>query len=101
MIYMNYKEQAAQLFEDSVYKEFREKLDILAANLAKTDFDAAKEAYLKLFTYTDVDSEMNTEEVLLYAGLTSYFDEHPGKRSSAFNNLFQNLFLRKLFHPYL
>lgn len=38
-------------------------------------FDMAKEAYLKLFTYTDVDPEMTTEEVLLYAGLTSYLDE--------------------------
>lgn len=38
-------------------------------------FDVAKEAYLKLFTYTDVDPEMTTEEILLYAGLTSYVDE--------------------------
>lgn len=38
-------------------------------------FDVAKESYLKLFTYTDVDSEMSTEEILLYAGLTSYLDE--------------------------
>ena len=38
-------------------------------------FNAAKDAYLKLFTYTDVDPEMTTEEVLLYAGLTSYLDE--------------------------
>ena len=38
-------------------------------------FEAAKESYLKLFTYTDVDPEMTTEEVLLYAGLTSYVDE--------------------------
>ena len=38
-------------------------------------FDVAKESYLKLFTYTDVDPEMTTEEVLLYAGLTSYVDE--------------------------
>lgn len=38
-------------------------------------FDVAKESYLKLFTYTDVDPEMTTEEVLLYAGLTSYLDE--------------------------
>ena len=38
-------------------------------------FDAAKESYLKLFTYTDVNPEMTTEEVLVYAGLTSYFDE--------------------------
>ena len=38
-------------------------------------FEEAKEIYLKLFTYTDVDPEMTTEEVLLYAGLTSYVDE--------------------------
>lgn len=38
-------------------------------------FDVAKESYLKLFTYTDVDPEMTTEEILLYAGLTSYVDE--------------------------
>lgn len=38
-------------------------------------FDEAKESYLKLFTYTDVDPEMTTEEVLLHAGLTSYVDE--------------------------
>ena len=38
-------------------------------------FDAAKESYLKLFTYTDVDPEMTTEEILLYADLTSYVDE--------------------------
>ncbi len=44
-------------------------------NAGTKGFDAAKESYLKLFTYTDVDSEMTTEEVLLYAGLTSYTDE--------------------------
>ena len=38
-------------------------------------FDAAKDSYLKLFTYTDENPEMTTEEVLLYAGLTSYVDE--------------------------
>ena len=38
-------------------------------------FDSAKESYLKLVTYTDVDAEMTTEEVLIYAGLTSYVDE--------------------------
>lgn len=44
--------------------------------MAQTDgFDAAKDAYLKLFTYTDVDPEMTTEEVLLYAGMYSYNDE--------------------------
>lgn len=38
-------------------------------------FDAAKASYLKLFTYTDENPEMTTEEVLIYAGLTSYVDE--------------------------
>jgi hypothetical protein len=45
---------------------------------AKADldgFDAAKESYLKLHTYTDVDPEMTLEEVLLYAGFHSYTDE--------------------------
>ena len=43
---------------------------------AKGDgYEAAKESYLKLFTYTDVDPDMTTEEILLYAGLTSYIDE--------------------------
>ncbi len=42
---------------------------------AGTNFNSAKESYLKLFTYTDEDPEMTTEEVLLYAGLTSYVDE--------------------------
>ena len=41
--------------------------------------DAAKESYLKLFTYTDVDPDMTTEEVLLYAGLNSYVDEQTFK----------------------
>ena len=45
------------------------------ATASNEGFDVAKEAYLKLFTYTDVDPEMTTEEVLLYAGLTSYVDE--------------------------
>ncbi len=44
-------------------------------NAKDEGFDEAKESYLKLFTYTDVDPEMTTEEVLLYAGLTSYVDE--------------------------
>lgn len=38
-------------------------------------FDVAKDSYLKLFTYTDVDPEMTLEEILTYAGLTSYVDE--------------------------
>ena len=44
-------------------------------NAQKNGLEAAKESYLKLFTYTDVDPEMTTEEVLIYAGLTSYVDE--------------------------
>ena len=38
-------------------------------------FDVAKDAYLKLFTYTDESTEMNMEEVLEYAGMLSYMDE--------------------------
>lgn len=41
-------------------------------------FDAAKDAYLKLFTYVDSVDEnnvMSTEEILLNAGLYSYNDE--------------------------
>ena len=38
-------------------------------------FDAAKDAYLKLFTYTDESTEMNMEDVLEYAGMLSYMDE--------------------------
>ena len=51
------------------------------ANAAK-DFDSAKASYLKLFTYTDVDPDMTLEEVLLYAGLTSYTDENTFKNIS-------------------
>ena len=46
---------------------------------ASTDYDATKESYLKLFTYTDENPEMTTEEVLLYAGLTSFVDEETFK----------------------
>ncbi len=46
-------------------------------------FDAAKESYLKLFTYTDEDPEMNIEEVLEYAGLLSYNDEQTYKNIAA------------------
>ena len=38
-------------------------------------FDAAKDAYLKLFTYVDENPEMTVEEVLEYAGLLSYSNE--------------------------
>ena len=44
--------------------------------MANTDgFDVAKDAYLKLFTYVDEDSEMTMAEVLDYAGMLSYEDE--------------------------
>jgi hypothetical protein len=46
---------------------------------ALEDFDAAKDSYLKLFTYVDeYDTDydyMTTEETLLYAGLLSFKDE--------------------------
>jgi oligoendopeptidase F len=38
-------------------------------------YDVAKDSYLKLFTYTDVDPEMTLEQILTHAGLTSYVDE--------------------------
>ena len=38
-------------------------------------FEAAKESYLKLISYTDVDPDMSMEEVLEYAGFYSYMDE--------------------------
>ena len=44
--------------------------------IANTDgFDAAKDSYLKLFTYVDEDTEMTMEEILEYAGLLSFEDE--------------------------
>ena len=42
-------------------------------------FEAAKESYLKLFTYTDENPDMTLEQVLTYAGLTSYTDEETFK----------------------
>ena len=54
------------------------------ANVDRLGFDAAKESYLKLFTYTDVDPDMTLEEVLLYAGLTSYTDEETFKNISLY-----------------
>ena len=48
--------------------------------MAQNDFDAAKDAYTKLFTYVDELNEendyMTTEEVLEYAGLYSFNDEY-------------------------
>lgn len=48
--------------------------------MAQDDFDAAKDAYFKLFTYTDAYvgedyTEMTTVEILENAGLYSFFDE--------------------------
>ena len=44
--------------------------------MANTDgFDAAKDAYLKLFTYVDEDPGMSMDEVLAYAGMLSYNNE--------------------------
>ena len=44
--------------------------------IAKTDgFDAAKDAYLKLFTYVDENPAMTMEEVLTYAGMLSFNNE--------------------------
>ena len=39
------------------------------------DFDAAVDSYLKLFTYTDVDPDMTTAEIMEYAGLYYFTDE--------------------------
>lgn len=47
--------------------------------MGREDFDAAAEAYLKLFSYVDVYENggdfMTTEEILQYAGLKSFTDE--------------------------
>ena len=58
---------------------------------AKTNtegFEAGKESYLKLFTYTDTlesdEDYMTVEEVLLYAGLLSYNDEQTYKNIANF-----------------
>ena len=47
-------------------------------------FDAAKDSYLKLITYTDVDPDMDMNEVLEYAGLLSYTDEVVYQRIRAY-----------------
>lgn len=47
----------------------------LYANANIDSFESAKQSYLKLFTYTDVDDEMILSEVLEYAGLLSYTNE--------------------------
>ena len=44
--------------------------------IAETDgFEAAADAYLKLFSYTDENPDMTADEVLVYAGMYSYNDE--------------------------
>ena len=44
--------------------------------MASTDgLDTAKDSYLKLITYTDVDPSYDMNQVLEYAGLASYMDE--------------------------
>ena len=47
----------------------------LYADVEERGFEATKESYLKLFTYTDENIEMTTEEVLEYAGLHSFTEE--------------------------
>ena len=51
----------------------------LYSKIKTEGFEAAKESYLKLFTYTDAlesdEDYMTTEEVLLYADLLSYNDQ--------------------------
>ena len=47
----------------------------LYAMANEQSFDAAKDAYLKLFTYVDENAEMTMEEILEYAGLLSFKDE--------------------------
>ena len=41
----------------------------------RSGFDAAKDAYLKLFTYVDEKPEMTMSEILAYAGMLSVTDE--------------------------
>ena len=41
----------------------------------RSGFDAAKDAYLKLFTYVDEKPEMTMSEILAYAGMLSFMDE--------------------------
>ncbi len=41
----------------------------------RSGFEAAKAAYLKLFTYVDENPEMGMNEILEYAGLLSFKDE--------------------------
>ena len=44
--------------------------------MANTEsLDAARDAYLKLITYTDTDPDMDTVEILVNAGMYSFTDE--------------------------
>ncbi len=53
--------------------------------MANTDgFDVAKDAYLKLFTYADVNPNMTMEEILAYAGMLSYTEEELYQNLSEF-----------------
>jgi oligoendopeptidase F len=62
--------------------------------IANTDgFDAAKDAYLKLFTYVDANPEMTMDETLSYAGMTSFSDEQLYKDLYAY--------MSELFHDYM
>lgn len=47
-------------------------------------FDVAKESYLKLISYTDVDPDMDMNEVIEYAGFYSYMDEQLYKELSEY-----------------
>ncbi len=52
---------------------------------ANTDsLEAATESYLKLFTYTEIDPDMTTEEVLINAGMYSFNDEELYKALGAY-----------------
>ena len=53
------------------------------------DFDTAKDAYLKLFTYADEDPDMGMNEILEYAGMLSFKDEQLYKK---LNRYFSALF---------
>ncbi len=52
--------------------------------MADADDAAARDSYLKLFTYIDENEAMTSKEILEYAGLTHYNDESLYKRLSEF-----------------
>ena len=47
----------------------------LYADAGTESFESAKESYLKLFTYTDENPDMTTEQILEYAGMYSFNEE--------------------------